>query len=308
MAKFYDSVADLVGETPMVNLSRLAKKHKCKAVIMAKCECYNPFFSVKDRIALSMIEVLEKNNKIKKDTVLLEATSGNTGVALAGICAARGYKLVIVMPEGVSKERIFLIKHFGAEVILTPSEDGMIGAVRKAELLASKNKDVVMFRQFENEANPNAHRFGTSMEIFEALDGNVDAIVAGVGTAGTIAGIASTLKSNNPDLKVFAVEPKESAVLNGKESGKHKIFGIGAGFVPPFYEKDLVDEVVDVSSDDAIEFAKEAALVEGLPIGISAGAALKAAVDVAKKSEMKDKTVVVILPDAVERYISVLSD
>ncbi len=304
MAKIYDSVTEMVGKTPLLRLNKLAKKYKLKANILAKCEFYNPIFSVKDRVALSMIEAAEKAHKIHKNTVFVEATSGNTGIALAAVCAAKGYKLVIVMPENMSKERIMLMRHFGAEVVLTPAEDGMKGSLAKADLLAEKNPQVVLLDQFNNPANPDAHRFTTSIEIIEDTGGNVDCLVAGIGTGGTICGIASTLKTCNPELYVVGVEPAASPVLTKGVAGAHKIIGIGANFVPPLYDESLVDEVLDISDEETIAMVKEVAKLEGLPVGISSGAALAAAVKVAQRPEMKDKNIVVILASAVERYLS----
>lgn len=306
MKNIYNSVAELVGKTPMVRLSKLAKKHKVKAHLLAKCEFLNPLGSVKDRIALKMIEKAEENKQINNDTVFVEATSGNTGIGLAGICAAKGYKLVITMPENMTKERIMLMEHFGAEVILTPAEDGMKGAIAKADMLAQKNPNVILLRQFENEANPDAHRFGTSIEILEDTGGDVDVLVSAVGTSGTLTGIASTLKTNNPDLYVVAVEPAASPVLNGGQPGPHKIPGIGANFVPPFYDKSLVSEVVDVSNEEALEMSNEVGALEGLSAGISAGAALAAAVKIGQRPEFKGKNIVVIIPDGVDKYLSMM--
>lgn len=303
MAKIYESVTEMVGHTPLLKLAKLMKKHKVKAHILGKCECYNPAFSVKDRIALHMLEKVPFT-QITPETVFVEATSGNTGIGLAAMCAAKGYKLVIVMPENMSAERIKLIRHFGAEVILTPAEDGMSGALKKAEMLAEKNPHVIMFKQFENRANPEAHTLGTAMEIMEDTGGNVDVLVCGVGTSGTLTGIASALKTCNPDLYVVAVEPQESPLLNGGKAGAHDIPGIGANFVPPLYDKSLVDEVVDVSGKQAVETARETAQTEGLPIGISAGAAVWAALQIGKRPEMNGKNIVIILPDAIERYLS----
>lgn len=304
MTKIYNSISEMVGKTPLVRLSKLAKKFKVKATILGKCEMYNPAFSVKDRVALKMIEAAEKSGKITADTVFVEATSGNTGIGLAAICAAKGYKLVITMPENMTKERIVLMRHLGAEVILTPAEDGMKGAIAKADLLAEKNANVILLRQFENQANPDAHRFGTSIEIFEDTGGEADVLVSAVGTSGTLTGIASTLRTYNPDLYVAAVEPANSPVLNGGEPGAHKIPGIGANFVPPFYDPDLVNEVLDIKDEEAVYMAKEVAKLEGLPVGISAGAALSAAVKIGQREEMRGKNIVVILPDSVERYLS----
>ena len=304
MTKIYNSITELVGKTPLVKLSRLAKKHKIKAHILAKCEFYNPAFSVKDRVALKMIEAAEKSGKVKAETVFVEATSGNTGIGLAAVCAAKGYKLVITMPENMTKERILLMRHLGAEVILTPAEDGMRGAIAKADLLAEKNPNVLLLGQFVNEANPDAHRCGTSIEIFEDTGGAVDVLVSAVGTSGTLTGIASTLRTYNPDLYVVAVEPAASPVLSGGEAGAHKIPGIGAGFVPKFYDPKLVDEVLDIRDEAAVAAAKEAAKVEGLALGISAGAAMSAALEVGRREEMIGKYIVVIMPDAAERYLS----
>lgn len=303
MSKIYESVTELVGNTPLVRLSKLAQKYKVKANILGKCEFFNPAFSVKDRVALNMLEKVPFT-KITPDTVFVEATSGNTGIGLASMCAAKGYKLVIIMPENMSVERIKLMRHFGAEVILTPAQDGMSGAVKKAQMLAEKNKNVILLKQFENEANPQVHMLTTAMELMEQTKANVDAIVCGVGTSGTLTGLAKALKTYNPDLYVVAVEPKESPVLNGGKADVHKISGIGANFVPPFFESDLVDEIIDIAGDDAIDMAKEVAQTEGLGVGISAAAALKAALELGKRSEMKDKNIVVILPDAIERYLS----
>jgi len=303
MVKIYNSITELVGHTPLLRLGRLTTKLRLNVEILAKCEMYNPLFSVKDRVALAMIEQEEKKG-ISKDTVFVEATSGNTGIGLAGICASRGYKLIIVMPENMSEERIKLIRHLGAEVILTPKEDGMTGAINKAKLLKERNPNVVILSQFNNEANPNAHRMGTAMEILEDTGGEFDVIVAGVGTSGTITGLSSVLKTYNQDLYVAAVEPKSSAVLSGEQKGAHKIQGIGAGFVPPFFDKKLVDEVIKIEDDEAIETAKKVAQIEGLSVGISAGAAVTGAIKIAKRPEFVNKRIVVILPDSAERYLS----
>ncbi len=307
MKKIYDSVTEMVGNTPLLRLHRWEEKHHLKAQILAKCEFYNPLFSVKDRAALKMIEKAEAEGKVSKDTIFVEATSGNTGIALAAMCAAKGFKLVITMPENMSRERVVLMRHFGAEVILTPKEDGMRGALAKADLLREKNPHVVMFEQFCNEANVDAHRFGTSMEIMEATQGEVDVLVSAVGTAGTLSGTAATLKTNNPDLYVAAVEPKSSPVLAGGEPGAHDIPGIGAGFVPPLYDKSLVNEVIDITNEEAWKTAAEVAVEEGLPAGISAGAALAAATRLAARPEFAGKNIVVILPDSINNYLSRLS-
>lgn len=303
MQKIYDSVEELVGKTPLLRLNRIKKHFGFKADILAKCEFYNPIFSVKDRIALNMLNKAPFS-KINDDTVFIEATSGNTGVGLAAFCAAKGYKLVIVMPENMSREKIALIKQFGAEVLLTPAEDGMAGALKKVEILKARSDNLIELRQFENQANVEAHKLTTSIEILDDTEGNVDALVCGVGTSGTLSGVAETLKSCNPDLYVVAVEPKESPVLSGGEKGAHKIGGIGAGFIPPLYKKELVDEVICVPSLKAFETATLVARTEGLPIGLSAGAAVNAAIELAGRKEMENKNIVVILPDSIERYLS----
>ncbi len=304
MVKIFNSVIELIGKTPLLRLGNLTTRLKLNTEILAKCEMYNPLFSVKDRAALSMIEEQEKKG-INKETIFVEATSGNTGIGLAGVCASKGYKLIIVMPENMSQERIKIMKHLGAEVILTPADEGMLGAINKANILKERNSNVVILNQFENEANPNAHRMGTAMEILEDTGGDFDVLVSGVGTSGTITGIASVLKTYNKDLYVVAVEPKNSAVLSGKPKGEHKIQGIGAGFVPPLFDKKLVDEIVCVSDEDAYEMTKLVAKTEGLPVGISSGGAIFAATEIAKRKDFTNKRIIVILPDSIERYLSV---
>ncbi len=303
MAKIYQSVEDLVGNTPLVRLKSIERAYKLKAKLYGKCEFFNPAFSIKDRIAKHMLEKVPFT-QITKDTIFVEATSGNTGIGLAAMCAAKGYKLVIIMPENMSVERVKMIRQFGADVILTPKEDGMKGSIQKAQLLAQKNKNVIILNQFENEANPEAHSLTTASEIIKDTDGNVDVLVAGVGTAGTITGISRVLKTYNPDLYVIAVEPSASPVLIGGAPASHQIGGIGANFIPPFYEQKLVDEIIDVSDNDAFHYSQACATLQGLAIGISAGAALKAAINFAKRNEAKNKNVVVIFADAIERYLS----
>ena len=303
MTKIYNSIVEMVGHTPLLRLGNLTTKFKLNAEILAKCEMYNPLFSAKDRVALSMIQKQEKLG-VTDDTVFVEATSGNTGIALAAICAAKGYKLIIVMPENMSQERISLMRHLGAEVILTQAEDGMSGAIHKAEILTERNPNVVILNQFENKANPDAHRMGTAMEILEDTGGDFDAVVISVGTSGTLTGVASVLRTYNQDLFVAAVEPASSAVLSGEMAGTHKIQGIGAGFIPKLYDKNLVDEIIKISDDEAIEMAKVVARTEGLPIGISGGAAIAAAVELAKRENFLNKRLVVVLPDSIERYLS----
>lgn len=303
MGMIYNSITEMVGGTPLLRLGKLTTRLRLNAEILAKCEMYNPWFSVKDRVALSLIENEEKKG-IKEDTIFVEATSGNTGIGLAGVCAAKGYKLIIIMPENMSEERIKIMRHLGAEVILTPKEEGMDGAINKAKILKERNDSVVILSQFENDANPNAHRMGTAMEILEDTGGDFDVLVASVGTSGTITGIASVLKTYNKDLYVVAVEPEGSAVLSGESKGSHKIQGIGAGFVPPLYDKKLVNEVIKISDEDAIEMTKAVARIEGIGVGISSGAAIVGAIEVAKRKEFTNKRVIVILPDSIERYLS----
>lgn len=302
--KIYANATELVGKTPLLKMSNLTKRLGIHANIIGKCEFLNPSFSVKDRAAKFMIEAAEKNGA-DRNTVFIEATSGNMGIALASVCAAKGYSLVIIMPENMPQERVKIMKHFGAEVILTPASDGMNGAIIKAEMLAQKNPRALLLRQFENVANLNAHKLGTSIEILEDCEGDIDCFVAGVGTSGTLTGVASVLKTYNPDLMVVAVEPEKSSVLSGGEKGLHKIFGIGAGFIPKFYDSSLVSEIITISDEKAFEMAKTVSKTEGILIGISAGAAVCAAVEIGKRNEMKGKNIVVILPDSAERYFSV---
>lgn len=306
MKKTYASIFEMVGKTPMFEFEALKKKLQLKANIFGKCEFYNPLFSIKDRAAAGMIRKLLQKDVNKKELIVVEATSGNVGVALSAICAAEGIKVLIVMPEDTAIEKVKMIKHFGADVILTPKEDGMKGAIAKAEMLANKSDSVVMLRQFENEENVNAHLFGTSLEILNDMNGEIDVLVASVGTSATLRGVAQSLKTSNPDLYVVAVEPKRSNVLVGGASGKHNIPGIGAGFIPHFYKKELVDEVFDVDDDDAWDMAKMVAQNEGLPIGVSAGAAMTAAVNLAMREKFNGKNIVVILPDAINNYVSSL--
>lgn len=303
MSKIYNSIEEMVGHTPLLRLNKLIQHLDLKANILAKCEFYNPIFSVKDRVALNMINKAPFS-KINKDTIFIEATSGNTGAALAAFCAARGYKLIIVMPENMSPEKIALIRQFGAEVMLTPAVDGMAGAIKKVEILKERSDNIIEFKQFENPANVEAHKLTTGVEILEDTDGAVDAIVCGVGTSGTLTGIASTLRTVNPDLYVVAVEPAESPVLSGGTKGAHQIGGIGAGFIPPLFDKSLVNEIYPVASKAALEMTKTVAHLEGLPIGVSAAAAVCAAVELAKRPEFTGKNIAVVLPDSVERYLS----
>ncbi|MBR1841473.1 MAG: cysteine synthase family protein [Alphaproteobacteria bacterium] len=303
MQKIYNSIEDIVGHTPLVKMHKLMHKFALQGNIIGKCEFMNPVFSVKDRVALNMINKAPFA-EINENTVFIEATSGNTGIGLAAFCAARGYKLVIVMPENMAPEKIALIRQFGAEVLLTPAAEGMAGALHKVEILKQRSGNLIEFKQFTNEANVQAHQLTTAAEILQDTDGAVDALVCGVGTAGTITGIASTLKSCNPDLYVMAVEPAESPVLSGGVKGSHRIGGIGAGFVPPLYKAELVDEVFRAETEKALEMKQIVARTEGLPIGVSAAAAVLGAVNLASREEMAGKNIIVILPDSIERYLS----
>jgi cysteine synthase A len=302
MVRIANFISELIGHTPLLRLNRITQG--CKAEVIAKLESFNPCGSVKDRIGFSMIEAAERAGLIKKDTIILEPTSGNTGIDLAFICAAKGYPLVLTMPDTMSAERIHLLRMFGAEVIMTPGNEGMTGAVKAAEEMASKDSRYFIPQQFKNPANPKIHRETTALEIWEDTDGHVDVFVAGVGTGGTITGISDVIKKRKPEFKAIAVEPENSAVLSGGRPGPHKIQGIGAGFVPEVLRMDLVDEVIKVSNEDAGLLARRLAKEEGVLAGISSGAAVWAAIEVAKRQENEGKMIVVLLPDTGERYIS----
>lgn len=301
MSAVFENITAAVGCTPLVCINRLACE---KATVLAKLEAFNPCGSVKDRIALSMIEAAEQKGQIKKDTVIVEPTSGNTGIGLACVCAAKGYRLILTMPESMSIERRKLLKLFGAEIVLTPAQKGMPGAIEKANQLVRETESAFMPQQFNNPANPQIHRETTALEIWNDTDGNVDIFVAGVGTGGTITGCAEVLKKKNSDLKVVAVEPKDSPVLSGGKAGPHAIQGIGAGFVPKVLNVDIIDEIMQVSNENAMEAARQLAAKEGILAGISAGAAMWAAIKLSFRQQNEGKTIVVILPDTGERYIS----
>jgi len=300
--KIAKDITKLIGNTPLVRLNKVTEG--CVAEVVAKLEFYNPCSSVKDRIGLSMIEEAEKEGRINQDTIILEPTSGNTGIALAFVCAVKGYKLVLTMPETMSLERWQLLAAFGAEIILTPGTEGMSGAVRKAEELAKTDKHYFMPQQFKNLANPEIHRRTTANEIWDDTDGKVDILVAGVGTGGTITGVAEVIKKKKLTFQAIAVEPKDSPVLSGGKAGSHKIQGIGAGFVPEVLNTKVIDEIIQISNEQAMETTKRLAREEGILAGISSGAATFAALEVAKRKENKNKLVVVIFPDTGERYLS----
>jgi len=302
MAKIAKDITKLIGNTPLVRLNKVTKDSV--ATVVAKLEFFNPCSSVKDRIGLSMIEQAEKEGKIAKDTIILEPTSGNTGIALAFVCAVKGYRLVLTMPETMSIERRQLLSSFGAEIVLTPGPEGMSGAVRRAEELAKKDKRYFIPQQFKNPANPEIHRRATAREIWDDTDGRIDILVAGIGTGGTITGVAEVIKKKKPALRAIAVEPKDSAVLSGEKAGPHKIQGIGAGFIPEVLNTKIIDEIIRVSNEDAISTARRLVKEEGILAGISSGAAAFAAIEVAKRKENKGKLIVVILPDTGERYLS----
>ena len=304
MSKIYTSSDELIGKTPILELTHLEKKYDLKAKILAKLEYFNPAGSVKDRIAKAMIDDAEQSGKLKAGSVIIEPTSGNTGIGLAAVAAARGYRIIIVMPETMSVERRQLMKAYGAELVLTEGAKGMKGAIAKAEELAKEIPNSFIPGQFINPANPKAHYLTTGPEIYEDTDGNVDIFVAGVGTGGTITGVGKYLKSKNPKIRVVAVEPESSAVLSTGVPGAHKIQGIGAGFVPDVLDTKIYDEIITVSNEDAFETGRLIGKNEGVLVGISSGAAVYAALQLAKRSENEGKTIVVLLPDMGDRYLS----
>ena len=303
--RIYSSITETIGDTPLVRLDRLAEKHGVKATLLGKLEFFNPISSVKDRIGVAMIEAMEASGQIQPGkTTLVEPTSGNTGIALAFVAAAKGYRLILVMPETMSVERRKMFKILGAELELTEGPKGMKGAIARAQELVSEIPGAVMPQQFENPANPDIHRRTTAEEIWNDTDGKVDVFVSGIGTGGTITGVSQVLKSRKPGLHVVAVEPADSPVLSGGNPGPHKIQGIGAGFVPGVLDTSVYDEVVKVSNDEAFATAREVARTEGVPVGISSGAALTAAIKVGQRDGMAGKTIVVIIPSFAERYLS----
>jgi cysteine synthase A len=303
--RIYDSVLDTIGATPLVRLSRLAEARGVRADLVGKLEFFNPLASVKDRIGLAMIEAAEREHKIKpRSTVLVEPTSGNTGIALAFVAAAKGYRLILTMPESMSIERRKMLKLLGAEIELTPAAEGMKGAIRRAEELVKTLPDAVILQQFSNAANPAIHRRTTAEEIWRDTGGRVDAVISGIGTGGTITGVGEVLKARKAGVKMIAVEPEDSPVLSGGKPGPHKIQGIGAGFIPDILNRDVIDEVIRVGNETAFQTARECARLEGLPVGISSGAAIAAAMEVGARPEYAGKLIVVVIPSFAERYLS----
>jgi cysteine synthase A len=306
MAKIAKHLTDLIGNTPLLELTNYNKTNGASATIIAKLEYFNPASSVKDRIGFAMIEAAEKQGLIKKDTTIIEPTSGNTGIALAFVAASKGYKLILTMPETFSIERRNLLKALGADLVLTPGPEGMSGAIKKAEELHASIPNSFIPQQFKNPANPEIHRKTTAEEIWRDTDGKVDIFISGVGTGGTVTGVGEVLKKRNPKVKIIAIEPTDSPVLSGGQKGPHKIQGIGAGFVPDVLNRSVIDEIITVKNEEAFEAGRTLARLEGLLVGISSGAATHAALQVAKRPENKGKNIVVILPDTGERYLSTL--
>jgi cysteine synthase A len=302
--RVYDSILGTIGATPLVRLARLAADAGVAAEILGKCEFFNPLSSVKDRIGLAMIEAAEKAGQITKDTVLVEPTSGNTGIALAFVCAAKGYRLILTMPESMSIERRKMLTFLGAAIELTPAAQGMRGAIARAEEIVRDLPDALILQQFDNPANPEIHRRSTAEEIWSDTGGAVDVVVSGVGTGGTLTGVGSVLKPRKPGLRMVAVEPEDSAVLSGGPPGPNRIQGIGAGFIPSILDPALIDEIICIGYDTALRASRQVARLEGIAVGISAGAALAAALEIGARRDMEGKTIVVILPDFAERYLS----
>ncbi|MGB0570926.1 MAG: cysteine synthase A [Alphaproteobacteria bacterium] len=302
--RIYDSVVDTIGATPLVHIPRFAEAEGCKADLVAKLEFFNPLASVKDRIGNAMISAAEAEGKIGPGSVIVEPTSGNTGIALAFVCAARGYRCILVMPDSMSQERRKMLALLGAELVLTPAADRMPGAIAKAQEIVDTTEKAIMLQQFQNPANPEVHRHTTAEEIWKDTDGKIDVFVAGVGTGGTITGTAEVLKERNPNLHVVAIEPEDSAVLSGGPAGPHMLQGIGTGFVPDILNTKIYDEVLPIANETAFVMARKLASLEGIPVGISSGAALAAAIEVGARDEMAGKLMVVILPSFAERYLS----
>jgi cysteine synthase A len=302
--RVYDNIVDTIGATPLVRLDKLASDEGAKATIIGKCEFFNPLGSVKDRIGLAMIEAAEKDGRIQPGATLVEPTSGNTGIALAFVAAAKGYRLILTMPESMSLERRKMLLLLGAELELTPAELGMKGAIAKAEELVAENDGAIILQQFENPANPDIHRRTTAEEIWADTGGDIDFFVSGIGTGGTLTGCAQVLKSRKPGLKIIAVEPEDSPILSGGTPGPHKIQGIGAGFVPDILDTGAIDEILKIGNETAFAMARKAAKMEGLAVGISSGAALAAALELGARDGMEGKTVVTVLPDFADRYLS----
>ncbi len=302
--RIYDTIVSTIGNTPLIRLNRLAKEAGCVAEIVVKAEFFNPLSSVKDRIALSMVEAAERSGRIREGTVLVEPTSGNTGIALAFVCAAKGYPLILTMPESMSVERRKMLQMLGAQLELTPAGQGMKGAIAKAEEICGKNANAIMLQQFKNAANPEIHRRTTAEEIWRDTAGQVDVFIAGVGTGGTITGVGQILKSKNPNISIVAVEPEDSPMLSSGRAGPHKIQGIGAGFVPEILDREIIDEVITIGNQTAFATARKCAKLDGLPVGISSGATIAAALEVGARPEMVGKRIVVIAASGAERYLT----
>jgi len=302
--RVYDSILETIGATPLVRMSRLAAEAGVEAELLGKCEFFNPLSSVKDRIGLAMIEAAEKAGRITKNTVLVEPTSGNTGIALAFVCAAKGYRLILTMPESMSVERRKMLSFLGAEIELTPAARGMRGAIARAEEIVKTFPDALILQQFDNPANPATHRRTTAEEIWKDTAGAVDVVVSGVGTGGTLTGVGEVLKVRKPSVRMVAVEPEDSAVLSGHPPGPNRIQGIGAGFIPSILDTTLIDEIICIGYDSALRTSRRIARLEGIAVGISAGAAVAAALEIGARPEMAGKTIVVVLPDFAERYLS----
>jgi cysteine synthase A len=302
--KIYDSIIDTIGATPLVRLNYLPVEEGCKAIILGKCEFFNPLASVKDRIGNAMISAAERDGKLKPNSIIVEPTSGNTGIALAFVAAAKGYRLILTMPESMSIERRKMLYLLGASIELTPAANGMPGAIARAEEILQENPGAFMPQQFSNEANPEVHRNTTAEEIWNDTNGKVDVVISGVGTGGTLTGIAEAIKAHKPEFKMIAVEPEDSPILSGGMPGPHKIQGIGAGFIPDNVNLEIIDEILQIGNETAFATARRAAKTEGIPVGISSGAAIAAALEVGKRPEMDGKMIVAILPSFAERYLS----